>query len=62
MSQTVRRLAIDRIRKSNPSFDDRAAIDELVIASKLGPLKKFLRLLPEEKYYVDHEAALEALW
>ena len=33
---------------------------DVVIAPKLGSLKKFLNLLPEDKYYVDHDAALDA--
>ena len=30
MSQTVRALAIARIKKKNPAFDDRAILDELM--------------------------------
>jgi hypothetical protein len=30
MSQTVRNLAIGRIKKRNPSFDERAVLDELM--------------------------------
>jgi hypothetical protein len=33
---------------------------DIVVAPKLGTLKRFLRLLPEDKYYVDHDAALDA--
>jgi hypothetical protein len=30
MSQTVRNLALDRIRRKNPSFDEQAILDELM--------------------------------
>jgi len=30
MSQTVRNLAVDRIKKKNPSFDERAILDEVM--------------------------------
>jgi hypothetical protein len=30
MSQTVRNLALARIKRRNPSFDERAALDELM--------------------------------
>jgi hypothetical protein len=33
---------------------------DIVISPKLGSLKKLLKLLPEDKYYVDHDAALAA--
>jgi hypothetical protein len=33
---------------------------DIVIAPKLGTLKRFLKLLPEDKYYFDLDAALDA--
>jgi hypothetical protein len=33
---------------------------DIVISPKLGSLAKFLKLLPEDKYYVDRDAALDA--